>query len=64
MEQAQLLKGPLFLSCRFRGFIEDGGIDEDGKFISIRGTKYLQVQLARLAFVVVFEVRAKTDWYS
>ena len=33
---------------------------EDGNFMSVRGMKYLQVQLARVAFVVVFEVKRVT----
>lgn len=46
----------LFEYYRFRGFVEDGFNDTTMMSNSIRGVKYWQVQTARLAFVVVFEV--------
>ena len=41
------------VSCRFRGFVKDGGFDANGDSVTVT---YWQVLLARLAFVVVFEV--------
>ena len=41
---------------RFRGFEEDGGVDDEGKRVTVLGERYWHVQTARLAFVVVFEV--------
>ncbi len=45
-----------FETFRFRGYVEDGGFDSNGDSVSIFGVTYWQVQTARLAFVVVFEV--------
>ena len=44
------------VSCRFRGFVVDGGFDANNDSVTVFGVTYWQVQLARLAFVVVFEV--------
>ena len=41
---------------RFRGQVEDGGFDDEGESVTIFGTRYWQLQTARLAFVIVFEV--------
>ena len=45
--------------CRFRGYVEDGYDFDTNTPNSIRGVKYWQVQTARLAFVLVFEVIGK-----
>ncbi len=46
---------------RYRGFVQDGFDDSTPeKFNSIRGTRFWQVVAARLAFVIVFEVRILT----
>ena len=47
---------------RYRGFVEDGFNETTPeKFNTIRGTQFWQVVTARLAFVIVFEVRVLTS---
>ena len=43
--------------CSYRGYIEDGYNATTNMTMSVRGVRYWQVQTARLAFVIVFEVR-------
>ena len=48
---------------RYRGFVEDGFNETTPeKFNTIRGTQFWQVVTARLAFVIVFEVRVLTEY--
>lgn len=43
---------------RFRGFVANGGGNRTSGYVTLYGVTYWQVQTARLAFVVVFEVRS------
>ena len=52
-----------FVLCRFRGYVEDGYDFSTDTPNSIRGVKYWQVQTARLAFVIVFEVYDSSRTY-
>ena len=45
-----------YSNSRFRGLVKDGGFGENGEFLSVQGEDYLRVMMARLAFVLVFEV--------